>query len=136
MSRIVSPKIRKLVAERAAFRCEYCRVHEEDMFYSYHVEHIISLKHDGSSELSNLAYACSICNQNKGSDLGTFLIESPRLIRLYHPRRDKWNKHFEVEDGVIEPKTKIGAGTIKVLGLNEPDRVILRQVLIEANRYP
>jgi hypothetical protein len=136
MSRNISPKIRKLVAERAAFRCEYCGVHEEDMFYSYQVEHIISLKHDGSSELSNLAYACSICNQNKGSDLGTFLPGSPRLIRLYHPRRDKWNKHFEVEDGVIEPKTKIGAATIKVLGLNEPDRIILRQVLTEANRYP
>ena len=136
MNRNISPKIRKLVAERATFRCEYCRVLEEDMFYSYQVEHIISLKHDGTSEPSNLAYACSICNQNKGSDLGTYLSESLRLTRLYHPRRDKWNAHFEVEDGVISPKTKIGAATIKVLGLNNPDRIILRQVLTQANRYP
>ncbi len=37
---------------------------------------------------------------------------------------------------VIIAKTKIGAATIKVLNLNDIDRIILRQSLIEDNRYP
>jgi 5-methylcytosine-specific restriction endonuclease McrA len=31
---------------------------EEDTFFGREVEHIISLKHGGSSDLENLAYAC------------------------------------------------------------------------------
>ncbi|MEK7257026.1 MAG: HNH endonuclease [Bacteroidota bacterium] len=125
-----------MVAERAGYRCEYCRVLEEDMFFVYQVEHIISRKHGGATELSNLAYACSICNPNKGTDLGTILPGSLRLIRLFHPRKDKWQNHFEVENGEILPKTKIGAATVKVLDLNHPDRIILRRVLEQAGRYP
>ncbi len=72
----------------------------------------------------------------KGSNLGTYLPDSQRLIRLFSPRKDKWYLHFEISEGEIIAKTKIGAATIKVLNLNDIDRIILRQSLIEDNRYP
>lgn len=57
MRRKVSSRLRRLVAQRANYRCEYCRIHEDDTFYGCQVEHIISIKHGGSNSLENLAYA-------------------------------------------------------------------------------
>jgi hypothetical protein len=94
------------------------------------------LKHGGKTGLLNLAYACSVCNQNKGSDLGTFLPNSKRLIRLFNPRKDNWATHFTLGYGEIIPKTLIAAATIKVLDINNVDRIILRQALMDEGLYP
>jgi hypothetical protein len=32
---------RRLIQARARHRCEYCRMHEDDDPYTFHVEHII-----------------------------------------------------------------------------------------------
>ena len=136
MSRYIPDNLRLTIAVNAEFRCEYCRIHEDDQFYTFQVDHIICLKHGGTTELNNLAYTCSLCNQNKGSNLGTFLPNSKRLIRLFNPRKDKWSTHFSIDFGEIIPKTLIASATIKVLDLNNVDRIILRQALMEEGRYP
>lgn len=136
MSRYISDNLRSSIALKAQFRCEYCHIHENDQFFTFQVDHIISLKHGGQTEFNNLAYTCSVCNQNKGSDLGTYLTNSKRLIRLFHPRKDSWSTHFKVEFGEIIPKTLIGEATIKVLDMNNIDRIILRQALFDEGRYP
>ena len=41
----VPADLRRLVRERAGFRCEYCLIPETDVFYSLHVDHIIAEKH-------------------------------------------------------------------------------------------
>jgi 5-methylcytosine-specific restriction endonuclease McrA len=135
MNRYISEKLRLDVALSANFRCEYCKIHEDDLFYSFQIDHIISIKHGGETLIDNLAYSCSMCNQNKGSNLGTYLTDSKRLIRLFNPRKDSWNVHFEVNQGEIIGRTRIGLATIKVLDLNNPDRIILRQELILDGRY-
>lgn len=134
--RAISSAKRLIIAERASFRCEYCQTREEDFFVSFEIDHIISVKHGGGQELENLAFACPHCNQHKGSDLGTYISGHDQLIRLFHPRRDKWEEHFEHDHGEIVALTEIGAATIKVLELNSPDRIILRRLLIQAGRYP
>ena len=136
MSRYIPENIREFLAERANHRCEYCRIHKDDLFFVYQIDHIISLKHEGLTEANNLALACSLCNQNKGTDLGTYLSSSKRLIRLFNPRQDKWLDHFDIQNGEILAKTRISAATIKVLDLNNIDRVILRQGLMAIGRYP
>jgi hypothetical protein len=132
----VSAKTRQLVAQRADFRCEYCRVQEADMFYAFQIEHIVAIKHGGGSELDNLAYACPHCNQHKGSDLVTFLIDYDDLVAIYNPRKMDWSVHFEVDFGSIQAKTRIAEATIKLLYLNDPDLIILRQLLAEIGHYP
>ncbi|MFN0213931.1 MAG: HNH endonuclease [Saprospiraceae bacterium] len=134
--RAIPLTIRQAVAERANCRYEYCLMLEAEFFVAFEIDHIVSLKHGGSNDLENLAFACPHCNQHKGSDLGTYVSESNRLTRLFHPRKDTWEKHFEVDEGEIMPLTKIGAATIKVLDINNPDRIILRRLLIQAGRYP
>lgn len=136
MSRYISDTIRQLVAQRAGYRCEYCRVHQDDFYYQFEIDHIVSLKHEGETSFENLALACGICNRNKGTDLGTYLDGKKEFIRLFDPRTDDWHEHFELDEGEIVPKSLIGRATAKILDFNNLDRIILRRVLIAARRYP
>jgi hypothetical protein len=77
------------------------------------------------------------CNQNKGSDIATFIDEeTDQLVRFFNPRKDDWHEHFQVNDGEILPLSSIGRATIRILGLNQTERIILRKMLIEIGFYP
>ena len=133
---LIPESLRRLVAERARHRCEYCLIREGAFFFSFEVDHIVSIKHEGDTNLENLALACSNCNRHKGPNLGTYLDKQRRFVRLFDPRRDTWSDHFEIDGPIILPKTHIGRATIQVLDMNDTDRVILRQVLVGLGEYP
>ncbi len=131
MSQYIPEALRRLVAERANHRCEYCRLSALDSFFAFHIDHIISLKHGGRTTSDNLAYACQICNLNKGSDIYTFLTNPALPIRFFNPRTDVWKDHFEADiSGVAIAKTLIGAATIKILDLNHPESIIERREMM------
>lgn len=131
MSRYISDILREVVANRASFRCEYCRVHAQNSFFAFHIDHIVSLKHGGTTTAENLAYTCQICNLSKGSDIATFLEKSTIPIRFFNPRIDVWDDHFDLdENGFLEAKTDIGSATIKILDLNHPDSIIERREMV------
>lgn len=135
MRRKISKRLRELVAQRAGYRCEYCLIHESDTFYGCQLEHIISLKHGGTNDPDNLAYACAFCNYAKGTDIATFLDDTDHPVRLFNPRRDRWEDHFKLEGVYIVPVTNIGEATVRLLGLNHPLRLAERELLIRAGRY-
>jgi hypothetical protein len=54
------------------------------------------------------------------------------LIRLFHPSDQRWQEHFGLVEGRIEPLTATGRVTIRLLQLNHPDRVQERALLIAA----
>jgi hypothetical protein len=136
MSEYIPDPMRKAVAERAAYRCEYCRRPEADSFIKFHIDHIISLKHGGATVLDNLAFSCSICNGNKGSNVGTVLQNEEVFVQLFHPRKHNWFDHFDMLEGVIYPKSEIAEATIKVLELNHLNRILERLDLIAAGLFP
>ena len=129
MSRTIPEKLRRLVVQRANSRCEYCQLPDVDAFYTFPIDHIISVKHGGTTTADNLAYACMNCNTHKGSDIGTMLLPNRQLVRLFNPREDIWSAHFELSSGVLYAKTLIGEATLKVLKMNEIERIIERQDL-------
>ncbi|WP_229599773.1 HNH endonuclease [Runella slithyformis] len=106
--------------------CEYCLQSNEFSFIPHQIDHIISIKHGGQTTPDNLAYACFSCNNAKGSDIGTILLPDKTFIRLFNPREDVWQDHFEMENGVIYAKSDIGKATVKVLNLNDINRIIER----------
>lgn len=136
MSRYISAKNRQFVKSRASFCCEYCRVPELFSFIGFEIDHIIASKHGGDDHTDNLAWACAICNNNKGTDVGTFLLPSLDIVRFYHPRVDNWDEHFEVSAAQILPKTKIGEATVKIFQFNHVDRIIEREALLQAGLFP
>ncbi len=86
--------------------------------------------------MDNLAYSCPHCNQYKGTDFTTFLESYTVIVTIFNPRLHDWNKHFTVENGMILPRSKIAKATVKLLKLNEPERIIQRQILQETGAYP
>ncbi len=124
------------VAERAYRVCEYCLVHEDDLYHGCEVDHIISVKHGGTTTEANLAFACFHCNRHKGSDLGSISRVSGKLVRFFNPRNDRWNAHFQSQDGEIEGLTEIGEVTARILEFNQPERLTLRRLLTNSGRYP
>jgi hypothetical protein len=132
----ISRAIRKIVIERAGHRCEYCRVPEYLSAFDFHIEHIIGIQHGGSDIPGNLAYCCSICNWKKGPNISTILEIGGALIPLFNPRTQNWFEHFEPRNGKIIGLTPIGAATIKLLELNQPDKIEDRLEMTIAGFYP
>ena len=128
--------MRQIVASRANFVCEYCLIAEEDAYFRFQIEHIISRKHGGSSELENLALACVFCNRYKGSDIATLKPETDELIRFYNPRVERWREHFRLDGVVIEPLSAVGEATVRILQMNHDEQILERQVLSRRGRYP
>ena len=137
MTSYVPAALRRHVAERASGVCEYCLIHEDDTFFGCQVEHVIAEKHGGATTADNLAYACVFCNRHKGSDISS-LSEAGQLTRLYNPRTDRWADHFRIDqDGItLHPVTELGAVTAKLLNFNHADRLVERDALVAAARYP
>ena len=127
----ISEKLRQQIAKNANFKCEYCLTPEYFLATTFHIDHIISIKHGGKTILQNLAYACPHYNQNKGSDIASYTDED-ELVRLFNSRKDFWNEHFEVkESGNVSALSSIGEVTINTLSFNQIERVIFRKSLIE-----
>lgn len=132
----VSVALRRLVRTRAKSLCEYCLIREEDTYFGCQVDHIISEKHGGATHESNLAYACSYCNRNKGSDIGSIVAETQQFCRFFNPRIDQWTDHFKLDGIRITALTSIGKVTAHILGFNHVDRLIERGELAVLGEYP
>ena len=58
------------------------------------------------------------------------------LVRLFHPRRDKWKEHFRWEGVVLVGVTQTGRVTVDVLAINLPHRIRLREALVSEGAFP
>lgn len=134
MSRIPE-STRERVRQRAGGSCEYCGIPEEAQLYPFHVEHIIALRHGGSSDLDNLAWSCFDCNVAKGTDIASYDEETGDLTPLFNPRLQTWAKHFEMREGVIVGMTPVGRVTVRLLKLNLGGRAVDRLILLEAGLW-
>lgn len=122
-------RLRRRIRERAADRCEYCRVPQGFDLLPFQVDHIISEVHHGPTALDNLAWSCFDCNVYKGPNLAGMDSESGEVTRLFHPQRDNWDEHFAWNGPLLVGKTPTGRATIDVLRLNLPARVQHRRLL-------
>ena len=132
----ITAELRRLVVARAEGICEYCLIAEADTFFGCEVDHIISEKHGGNTTADNLAFACVICNQAKGSDVGPLHSGTQDFVRFFNPRLDSWSDHFELIGNRIEAITPIGDVTARILGFNRSERLMERDLLRSLNRYP
>lgn len=132
----IPAEVRRQVTERAQRRCEYCLIHEDDSYFGIQVDHIISEKHDGATELGNLALACVFCNRAKGSDIGSLDRETDTFVRFFDPRSDTWGEHFRLDGVEIVPLTDVARVTERLLAFNTRERLLERRLLFEVGRYP
>ena len=120
-----------LVRSRAREHCEYCRIPEQYYTELFQIEHIVARCHGGGEEPENLALACRHCNLHKGPNLSGLDSITSELTRLFNPRTDNWEEHFNIEHGVVHGLTAIGRTTAYVLDMNSDRRIELRLALRE-----
>lgn len=132
----VSTEVRQYVMERAKHRCEYCLYPQHASFFAFEMEHIVAVKHGGSSSLENLALACPYCNRAKGTDLGSLDPVTGTLTPFFNPRTQTWPEHFRLEGAHIVPVTPEGRVTVTILQLNQSERVGERERLIHLGLFP
>ena len=122
--------LRLLVRRRAGDLCEYCRLPQASSRYvSFHTEHIIAQQHGGPTNADNLALACGYCNHHKGPNIAGLDPETGQLVPLFHPRRGQWADHFSWDDVYVVGQTAVGRTTVALLGMNNWQRVELRENL-------
>src|SRR5689334_10851445 len=91
----ITPKLRQQVIEAAQNRCEYCLTSQELTMATFHLDHIIPQAIGGTTEFANLCFSCPFCNEFKGEQWRARDPITKRLGRLFNPRRDRWQKHFQ-----------------------------------------
>ena len=84
---------------------------------------MIAEKQGGKTVEKNLALACKLCNTFKGSDIASIDPEEKKIVRLYQPRRDRWQDNFQIAEGKLIPLTAIARTTVWLLNLNRSDRI-------------
>jgi hypothetical protein len=102
--------------------------------FRYVLDHIIAKQHGGKTELDNLALCCGQCNRYKGPNLASIDPQTKRVTRLFHPRRERWNRHFRYDGAVLIGLTSIARATIAALRINLPLRIAVRQALLETGQ--
>ncbi len=122
---------------RTARCCEYCLLRENIQSITIHVDHIVPVTHGGDDSSDNLCLACPDCNRAKGPNVAELdpLTEEP--TRLYNPREQDWDDHFEMNaDMSIAGLTPERRATIALLRMNMERRVIERFEAWMRGEYP
>ena len=122
--------VREFVRLRAGERCEYCLLPDVSDEWPFHVEHVIAKQHGGGGEVENLCWSCSRCNYYKGPNIASVDRQTAQLTPLYNPRKQTWKVHFALRKSRIVGLTAVGRITVRLLHMNETQRLELRRDLI------
>jgi hypothetical protein len=133
-----SPARRAEVTARAGHRCEYCHLPTRGQVATFPIDHIIPRTAGGTNDLGNLALTCPHCNAHKWMVVDAPDPETGQPVRLYHPRQDSWEQHFQwapAGTGELLGKTAAGRATVAALHVNDPDMIQLRVLLAELGLF-
>jgi hypothetical protein len=125
----------RLVRQRAGDACEYCGLPQRLSSAPFEIDHVIAEKHGGLTHEANLALSCFYCNRYKGPNIAGIDPTSGRVVRLYHPRTDRWGRHFRWDGVTLVGRTARARATIAVLELNHPDIVAVRIALMKEGAF-
>ena len=134
----IPAKLKRAVIKRAQGRCEYCQCRADHARETFAAEHIIPISRGGKTVLENLALACSACNGHKYNHLNALDPSSDEMVPLFHPRRDRWQEHFDWNENFtrIVGLTPTGRATVEALVMNSEATTNLRQLLYAAGKHP
>ena len=105
---MVAKRIDQLVRERVDNRCEYCRLPQAAVRFRFPLDHVTARQHQSDEPRS-----------------GERPIDSP-----LNPRLDQWADHFRWEGVIAVGVTDVGRTTVRLLRMNDPVRVALREHLV------
>ena len=108
---------------------------ESAALHKHEPDHIVPRQHGGKDHEDNLALACLRCNHHKGPNVGSFDPLTGALVPLFNPRSQKWTDHFQWDGAKIQALTPEARVTVKLLRLNDTERVAERECRMDAGFY-
>lgn len=136
-------KWKPILAEEGRHQCVYCAIHEAQFggIRNYHVEHykpkslpqFASLEND----ITNLFYACCICNCFKGNDWPADPDEKHSISSYPDPAKTDYSNILDIESETGELISKYVAGRylITKLYLNRPQLIMERRIYAILNMF-
>lgn len=102
------------------------------------IEHIIPRARGGTSDEDNLWLACRLCNGFKRTSTHGADPATGEAVRLFNPRRQRWDEHFAWTEGGlhIAGRSACGRATVVALQLNNAISVMVRREWIAAGWHP
>ncbi len=137
MARIKKDLDEKL-RRQAKNRCGYCLNPQELIPYKLEIEHIFPQSLGGKSIEENLWLACRECNAHKAAKTEAVENLTGKTVKLFNPRTQNWNEHFEFSktDSQIIGKTPCGRATVEALQINNFYQTTARSIWVEMNKFP
>ena len=137
MSRI-SVKLREKIIQTAKNRCGYCQNPQDLVPIPFEIEHITPKAAGGADDEENLWLSCGVCNSFKHAKTHAVDPQNNSEIRLFNPRKQSWNEHFEFgfDKSEIVGKTACGRATVIALKLNNQRAVKMRKLWISVGWFP
>lgn len=132
----VPAELWRLVIQRAAGRCEYCKLSQEGQEATFHIDHVIPVAAGGQTIAENLALACVSCSLRKAARQTAIDPQSGKEVALYNPRRDIWHEHFRWESVYLVGLTATGRATIDALDMNRALILAIREEEAALGRHP
>ncbi|MEX0704501.1 MAG: hypothetical protein WD069_20535 [Planctomycetales bacterium] len=123
-------RTRELVRHRAGNACEYCHLPQA-------ANPAISSTLSTPSPDSTAAWTIRLGLRPlpyKGPNLTSIDPVTGAVVPLYDPRADVWTEHFHFRGGTIVGVTPAGRATVRLLNMNAPRRVQLREEWLEEGR--
>ena len=134
MASYIALKLRQIVAERAAYRCEYCLTPQIAKL-KHQPDHILPRQHGGLNTVENLALSCQLCNHYKGPNIGSYDPETGEFAPFSTRAPKYWEEHFRLEGTLIRPLTAEARVTARILRFDDPLRVAERGALLRMGLY-
>jgi hypothetical protein len=130
--------VRRVVEDRAAGLCEYCRSSVELTGQRFTIDHIRPVSQRGTHALDNLCFCCFECNNYKQASTAAVDPRTGRSAPLFNPRTDDWNEHFRWSPTAARMigRTATGRATIQALRLNRPLLVRARRAWVRIGMHP
>lgn len=138
MSAIPSTLKQALRAEFPDLICAYCHSPEKLLGIPLEGEHIVPQAQGGRTIIANLCLSCRVCNGHKSVKTKARDPQTGRTVRLFHPRRQSWQEHFEWSaDGTrIIGLTATGRATVAALQMNNDLITNLRSLWVMLRLHP
>ena len=134
----MSAILRARVRAQAQDRCGYCQCPQQYVLGRLEIDHIIPQARGGTDAEENLWLACRMCNGFKGSHTHARDPLTGRRVRLFHPRRQRWRRHFlwSADGTHIVGRTACGRATVVALQLNHMIALMVRRAWVAAGWHP
>lgn len=134
ISRDLDAKVRR----QAKDRCGYCLSPQEFLPFKLEIEHFHPRALGGDTLEENLWLACRECNAHKARKTKASDSLTGKTTKLFNPRKQNWDRHFEFGGGGSEiiGKTACGRATVACLQMNNIYQTTARLAWSETGRFP